>query len=142
MAPFVKRRWKGVKRVSSKIKRKFASTPKKFGPARKLPGKDEFLLTLIKLRLGLLAKDLASRFKVSPGLSSQIFTSWLKALSGCLRNLIYVPDEEVIRATTPKRFDSLRNTHSIIDCSEILLKHQRIIFCKVSLGQNINTTTP
>ena len=122
VVPFVKRRWKGVKRVSSKIKRKFASTAKKFGPARKLPSKDEFLLTLIKLRLGLLAKDLASRFKVSPGLSSQIFTAWLKALSGCLRNLIYVPDEEVIPATMPKRFDSLRNTHSIIDCSEIFLE--------------------
>ena len=122
MAPFVKRRWKGVKRVSSKIERKFASTPKKFGPARKLLSKDEFLLTLMKLRPELLAKDLASRFKVSPGLSSQIFTAWLKALLGYLHNLIYVPEEKVIRATMPKRFNSLRNTHSIIDCSETFIE--------------------
>ena len=39
--------------------RQFKSTSKKFGPDTKLKSKDEFLLTLIKLRFGLLDKDIA-----------------------------------------------------------------------------------
>ena len=39
--------------------RQVKSTSKKFGPDTKLKAKDEFLLTLIKLRFGLLGKDIA-----------------------------------------------------------------------------------
>ena len=43
------------------------------GPERKLSLQQEFLLVLMKLRLGLMVKDLAFRFQVSPGKVSQIF---------------------------------------------------------------------
>ena len=122
VAPFVKRRWKGIKCMSSKVTRKFAASPKKFGPARKLQSRDEFLLTMMKLRLGLLTKDLASRFRISVGLSSQIFQSWLRALATYLQHMVYVPDADVIRATTPARFGKFRNIHSIIDCSEVFIE--------------------
>ena len=42
------------------------------GPPRKLSLEQEFL-SLIKLRLGLLTEDLAWRFNISAGLTSQIF---------------------------------------------------------------------
>ena len=43
------------------IERKFVTTPKKMGPDRKLVSQDEFLLCMIKLKLGLLNFDLAER---------------------------------------------------------------------------------
>ena len=45
--------------------RRFKTTPKKFGPDSKLESKDEFLLTLMKLRFGLFDKDIAHRFGIS-----------------------------------------------------------------------------
>ena len=45
--------------------RRFKTTPKKFGPDSKLESKDEFLLTLMKLRFGLFDKDTAHRFGIS-----------------------------------------------------------------------------
>lgn len=54
-------------------------TPLKPGPSRKLSLEQEFLLTLIRLRLGLLIEDLA--FQVSVGKVSQITITWIKLLS-------------------------------------------------------------
>ena len=77
VAPSVKQRWKGVSMLSTKVKKRFSKSPKTFGPQRKLGSEDELLLTLMKLRLGLLFRDLAARFKISAGLCSQIFHSWI-----------------------------------------------------------------
>ena len=121
IAPFVKRRFKGASCVSTKLNNRFARSPKKIGPKRKLESKDEFLLTLMKLRLGVLVKDLASRFKICAALTSQIFHAWIRAMVECF-NYVYVPDSDVIRQTAPSRFKHLRSTHSIIDCSEIFIE--------------------
>ena len=43
----------------------------------KLFSKDEFLLRVMKLRLGIQTMDLAIRFNVSEGSCSDIFLSWL-----------------------------------------------------------------
>ena len=58
------------------------------GPSRKLTLEQEFLLILIKLRVGLLQYDLAHRFGISPGKVSQIFITWIKLLSKELSVLI------------------------------------------------------
>ena len=73
IAPFVKRRWKGMARVVNKVRRCIIGQQKKRGPARKLCSQDEFLLTLLRLKLPLLHFDLAKRFKISRTLSGQIF---------------------------------------------------------------------
>eukprot|EP00794_Sanderia_malayensis_P001671 gene1671-1861_t len=48
------------------------------GPSRKLCLQQEFLLVLMKLRLGSMQADLAFRFKISIGKVSQIFITWIK----------------------------------------------------------------
>ena len=120
VAPSVKRRWKAVSMLSAKVKKRFSKSPKTFGPQRKLGSEDELLLTLMKLRLGLLFRDLAARFKISAGLCSQIFHSWIRTTAKCLKSMISFSDSNKIRATTPSRFKHLKSTH--IDCSEIFIE--------------------
>ena len=47
IAPFVKRRWKGVSRVVNKVRRAIIRC--QTGSCRKLDSRDEFLLTLMRL---------------------------------------------------------------------------------------------
>lgn len=62
--------WQGTKHAKFKsTKLRTKSRPQ----LRKLSKKNEFLLTLIKLRLDLLNEDLADRFHISTSLCSQIF---------------------------------------------------------------------
>ena len=57
---------------------------------------DEFLLTLMRLRLGLLNEDVADRFGISPTKSSFIFTTWIKLLSNLLKNSVaWLPREAI-----------------------------------------------
>lgn len=121
IAPFVKRRWKGMKCISTKV-RKFVKSPRKFGPQRKLNSMDEFLLTLMWLRLGLLKKDLADRFNISATLCSQIFNSWLTAMSKVLGLMVFWPTKEQVSATKPTRYRHLPDLRTIIDCSEIFIE--------------------
>jgi len=40
----------------------------------------------------------------------------------CLKSIIYMPDEEKIRATLPSKFSSFADVVAIIDCSEIFFE--------------------
>ena len=113
-----KRGFKGVSWVSTKVARKFARSPKNW-PYRKIRN---FWMTLMKLRLGLLVKHLAKRFKICAGLCSLVFHSWRRALTIYLGNLEIIPDEDIIRETVPSIFGRLHNTHLIFDCSEIFVE--------------------
>ena len=83
------------------------------------------LLALMKIRLGLLHMDLANRFSISISLCSQIFGSWVRAMALALRSMIYMPEQDVISATTPQRFHSVRGLHTIIDASELFIETQK-----------------
>ena len=92
----------------------------KSGPARKLILEQEFLLVLMRLRLGLLVEDLAFGFCVSAGKVSQIVITWVILLSKELKLLIIWPSRARIRSTLPDCFKRLYpNVRTIIDCSEI-----------------------
>ena len=109
IAPFVQRRWKGVRRVVNRVRRNIIQSGQRRGPNR-------------KLRLGLLLHDLARRFKVSETLSSQVFTCWLRVMAKVLSATIHMPSQEVINVTSPDRFKRLWGVHSIIDCSELFIE--------------------
>nr|XP_047137927.1 uncharacterized protein LOC124814354 [Hydra vulgaris] len=99
ISPYVKKRLNSVP-----VKRTVSGTLKKVGRARKLCSQDEFLLTLMKLRLGLFNKDLASQV---------------------CKHLIFVPDLGTLNATSPLRFKKYNNLAAIIDCSEIFIQTPR-----------------
>ncbi|XP_052820235.1 uncharacterized protein LOC128246068 [Mya arenaria] len=119
ISPFVNRRWTGLVSVSKNV-RKFKLS--RFGPSRKLTSKSEFLMMLMKLRLGLLNKDLAKRFDISETLCSRIFFSWLRATSTALKSMVYIPEEESLIGSKPLRYRQLHDLHSIIDCTEIFIE--------------------
>ena len=117
IAPFVRWRYK-----SNTIVNNGTSTPKRRGPKRKLPSKDEFLLCLMKLRLGLITQDLADRFSISQSLVSAIFHCWIRAMAECLKSVIYIPELGTIKITSPKRYTKYKDLVTIIDCSEIFIE--------------------
>ena len=86
ISPLVKRRWTGVSSLTYGI-RKFKKKAQRFGPERKLSSRCEFLLTLMKLRLGLLNKDLAKRFDISTSLCSRIFFCVVKNMQQSLTTI-------------------------------------------------------
>ena len=120
IAPLIRKRWKGVKVVANRVRH--CLNRGKRGPGRKLDSKDEFFLTLKRLRLGLLLTDLSDRFTISTALCSQVFLCWVKATAKALKPLVLMPDQGVMNATSPKCFCGIRNIHSIINCSELFIE--------------------
>ena len=89
------------------------------GPQRTLSLQQEFLLTLMKLKLGLINEDLAFRFIVSVGTVSSIFITWVKLMSKELGVLIIWPSRQQVKKALPLCFKKLYpKTRCIIDCFE------------------------
>ena len=119
--PIVRRKWRGPS-FKSTIVRSFKKSPKKIGPKPKLSCREEFLLCLMKIRLGLLHEDLANRFGISKTLVSRIFSTWVKATASVLKSFVFIPDMEKIAASRPKKFHKFPKLHSILDATEIFLQ--------------------
>lgn len=122
LSQFVKRRWKGSVNIYRNI-RKFKPSPSKFGPTRKLQGKDELLLTLMRLKLGLVRDHLANLFGISSTSATLIFNSWLTALDKVFVHIfLFWPDKEQVHVTKPARYRVMPGLRAIIDCSEIFIE--------------------
>ena len=122
----------------SKTGHRRCNTPKKLGQH------DQFLLTLIRLGLGLLNEDLTERFGVSPTLCSYIFTTWITLLSKVLGKVLVVwPPKESIREHLPEIFfkSGYGKCHVIIDMQRCLLKDQNHYLLNLRHGQSASTTT-
>ena len=83
---------------------------------------DHLLLVMMKLKLGLLNKDIAFRFRISPSIVSKIFRNWIPSLAAVLENCIVWPERPTIRHNLPNSFKKKLVTVIIIDCSEILIE--------------------
>ena len=89
------------------------------GPQRKLSLEQEFLCSLMKLRLSLMNDDLAFRFQVSSGTISSILVTWIKLMSKELAVLIIWPTRTQIKQHLPNCFKRLYpKVRCIIDCLE------------------------
>ncbi|XP_034026345.1 mitochondrial import inner membrane translocase subunit Tim21 isoform X2 [Thalassophryne amazonica] len=118
------RYWGGVKKVTStKIFRRCKKSSNKREPQRKLNGKSEFVLVLMKLRLGLSNIFLSDLFNISVSTCSKIFNTWIRFLAKELKPLIYWPSGDIIRKLLPpslaSKYSSLRCT---LDCMEVFIE--------------------
>ncbi|XP_056002983.1 uncharacterized protein LOC130049438 [Ostrea edulis] len=78
--------------------------PKKTGPKRKLTRYQEFLLTLVRLRLALTTFLLGDLFGVSASRVSQIFTTWINYMAVTFTPLLKWPSQDVIKRFRPGSF--------------------------------------
>ena len=117
--------WRGAKRViSSKVQRTFKKSPQK-----KLTPRDECLLVLMRLRLGLLNEDLADRFCISTTICSNIFKTWIQFLSETVGKLVASIPKEAVMANMPKVFKKAGHgkLRVIIDCSEVFIERPKAL---------------
>ena len=130
--PFTERicYWRGAKvaRSSSKVRRTFLPCSRKV-----LSCKDEFLLTLMRLRLGLQNEDLADRFGISTTVCSNTSITMIRLLSTVLGGalVVWLP-REAIYQHMPDHFK--KSGHSkcrvIIDCSEVFIERTKSLYCQ------------
>ena len=90
------------------------------GRPRKLSVFQEFILVLMKLRLGLFNRDLAYRFNISSSVVSEIFRTWIRFLRSEMEVLIQLPPRDVINLHMSSLFKEFYpKTAIIIDCTEV-----------------------
>ena len=91
---------------------------------RKLSPFQEFIITLIKLRLNLSLQDLSYRFNVSPPTISRILLKWLTILDTRLQPLIMWPERENLRRTMSECFRASfgDKVAVVVDCFEVFIE--------------------
>ncbi|XP_064475789.1 uncharacterized protein LOC135389660 [Ornithodoros turicata] len=81
---------------------------------------NQFLLVLMKLRLGLFEKDLAHRFQMHQSTVSRLFSSWMNLLYVKLSALPLWQSREMIDKNMPEAFkEKYPNTRVVIDATEM-----------------------
>lgn len=90
-------------------------------PNKTLSSFQQFLLTLMKLRLNLPFRYLAYRFAISPSTASETFYNCVDVLYNRLKNLVYWPEREALQKNVPTCFKETfgNQVAVIIDCFEV-----------------------
>ena len=91
--------------------------------SRNLTAFQEFILTVMKLKLDMPFKDLSYRFNISVTTVSRIFAAWMVALDVRLSPLIHWPEREDLWRTMPQcfQFSFGKKATVIIDCFEVFI---------------------
>ncbi len=111
--------WRGSKKIiTSKLQKPRKSIP------HKVSSKDQFLLVLLKLRLGLMNQDLADRFQVWKSTISSIFTTWVMFLEKYLGDalIVWLPREIIATPMPPMFRKHHKELRCIIDCTEVFIE--------------------
>ena len=94
---------------------------------RSLPPFEEFFMTLVRLRLGLVEEDLAHRFGVSQSTVSRITCTWINFLYMKLKELPLWPPKELVKANMPQQFKTrYPATRVILDATEIYIEQPHL----------------
>ena len=100
---------------------------------------DEFLLVLMRLRLGLLIKDLSDRFKTCRSTCSEVFTKWIFFLYINLKSVVTMPPRSTIQDLMDLKV-TFPNCRLIIDSTELKtntassLKRQSLTYSHYKTG--------
>ena len=90
------------------------------GRKRQLPLFAEFVMVLVRLRLGLLQRQIADIFCISQPSVSKIFTTWITMLYHVFKQvLVRWPSKQLVKRHLPKCFSKYPRTRVIIDCTEL-----------------------
>ncbi|XP_028516757.1 uncharacterized protein LOC114575646 [Exaiptasia diaphana] len=96
---------------------------KKPGPKRTLSLLQEFILTLVRLRLGLTVKHLSNIFSISESQASRIYATWVCFLSASFKDtLVSWPSKKIVKRKLPRSFRKYPGTRVIIDCTEMFVE--------------------
>lgn len=127
--------WKGAGRSGSKKwQEKQQNKP---GRQRKLSMKEEFVIVMLKLRLGLDNSTLAVLFGVSVGHVSTLFSTWINFLAQILDSVVKWPASEKVRKHMPLSFKlKYPKTTSIIDCTEVFIQKPKNCSAQASTWSN------
>ena len=95
---------------------------RKLGRPRSLPPLEEFFLTMVRLRLGLLEQDIAYRFGISQSTVSRIFATWINFIYHQFKGIPLWPPREYIRTHMPQVFKNrYPTTRVVIDATEVFI---------------------
>eukprot|EP00112_Aurelia_sp_Birch-Aquarium-sp1_P012053 Seg253.27 transcript_id=Seg253.27/GoldUCD/mRNA.D3Y31 product="THAP domain-containing protein 4" protein_id=Seg253.27/GoldUCD/D3Y31 len=102
-----------------------------------ISAEDHALIVLMKLRLGLLNRDIAHRYGCKDTMISKIYRRWLPALASSLKSLIIWPSRDDVRANLPQSFKrKYRDCICIIDCSEIFIERPKNLTARAQTWSN------
>lgn len=114
------RHWKGPKRTVNPTRKEGL----KRGRKRKLTPKNEFFLSLMKLKTGLHMAILGDLFDISQSQVSRICFTWFTFLSTAIGSLVYNPEKGAVMKTLPTAFQTplYRDVRHIVDGTEIFIE--------------------
>ncbi len=103
----------------------------------KLSIEDHVIIVLMKLRLGLLNKDIALRYGIQSTMVSKIYRKWLPGMSSTLQSLLIWPSRAEVRLNMPQAFKKrYRDCACIIDCSEVFIERPKNLTARAQTWSN------
>lgn len=132
-----KSNWRGSKTVSTNhFSDRCQNKP---GPDAKLTLEEEFLMVMMRLKVGLLQQDLAHRFGLAESTVSRIFTTWINIMFIELKCLCEMPGSE--SSEKAKQFSQFPMLRVILDCTELYTEQPSSFQARKAVYSNYKSHT-